>query len=155
VHREQETAARTQVSDGPLPWGSMSFLDNTAPAEPVDYWLELVAPDGQQKWQGHLHVDGTLAARSQFSFAPGFPNPFQVQTQLSYTLPATGQVHVAVYDLRGRLVRELVNGAEAAGPHTVFWDGRDGRGLRTASGIYYARVMHDGMTRNQKIVVMK
>ncbi len=154
VHREEATAARTQVSPGPLPWGSLSYLDTTAPAGPVDYWLELVSPDNDKLWQGPLHVDGD-GVLSQFSFAPGFPNPFRSETQLSYTLPTTGSVRVTVHDLRGRLVRELVNGSEAAGSHVVYWDGRDGSGARVAAGIYYARVLHDGQSRSQKVVVIK
>ncbi|MDX2474049.1 MAG: FlgD immunoglobulin-like domain containing protein [Candidatus Krumholzibacteria bacterium] len=154
VHREQETTARVQVSAGPLPWGSMSFLDATAPDGPVDYWLELVDDAGLKTWQGPLHVDGN-GVLSNFSFAPGFPNPFRTETQLSYTLPATGTVRLAVHDLRGRLVRELVNGTENIGSHTVFWDGRDGAGARVAAGVYYARVVHDGIARSQKVVVMK
>ncbi len=154
VHREQETSTRVQVSAGALPWGAMSFLDTSAPVEPVDYWLELVAPDGQKMWQGPLHVTGTTAAISQFSFAPGFPNPFQTQTRLNYTLPATGAVNVAVFDLRGRLVQELVAGTESAGPHSIVWDGRDRRGGRAAAGVYYARVVHGGVVKSQKIVMM-
>jgi len=154
VHREQETAARTQISAGPLPWGAASFMDNTAPAGPVDYWLELVSPEGEQTWQGPLHVDGA-GVLSQFSFAPGFPNPFQAETQLSYTLPATGSVRVTVHDLRGRLVRELVDATETAGAHAVFWDGRNDVGARVAAGVYYARIGHEGLVRTQKVVVMK
>jgi len=154
VHREQETAARVQVSPGALPWGAMSFLDTTAPAGPVDYWLELVSPAGLKIWQGPLHVDGT-GVSTRFSFAPGFPNPFQHETQLSYVVPASGLVRVSVHDLRGRLVAELVNDTEAVGPHSVFWDGRDSAGARVAAGIYYARVAHAGQVRSQKIVVIK
>lgn len=154
VHREQANVARTQISAGPLPWGAASFLDNTAPAGPVDYWLELVSPAGEQTWQGPLHVDGS-GAPSQFSFAPGFPNPFRTETQLSYILPANGSVRVTVHDLRGRLVRELVDGTETAGAHTVYWDGHNDDGTRVAAGVYYARIGHEGMVRSQKIVVMK
>ncbi len=154
VHREQDTAARVQISSGALPWGTMSFLDATAPAGPVDYWLELVSESGLKSWQGPLHVDGN-GVLSNFSFAPGFPNPFQTETRLSYTLPATGQVRVAVHDLRGRLVHELVNGTKSMGNHTLFWDGRNSSGARVAAGVYYARVQHDGASRSQKIVVIK
>lgn len=154
VHREQATAARVQISAGPLPWGAASFVDRTAPAGPVDYWLELVSPQGQRTWQGPLSVAGDLTA-AQFSFAPGFPNPFRTETQLSYTLPLAGPVRISVHDLRGRLVRELVAGTESAGPHTVFWDGQDNDAARVAAGVYYARIVHEGLVRTQKIVVMK
>jgi len=154
VHREQETAARVQISPGALPWGATSFLDAAAPAGPADYWLELVSPTGTHTWQGPLHVTGE-ASPSQFSFAPGYPNPFVTETQFRYTLVTVGTVRVAVHDLRGRLVRELIDGPESPGVHLVFWDGRDGRGARAAAGVYYARMSHAGNIRTQKIVLMR
>jgi hypothetical protein len=153
VHREQATVARTQISPAALPWGTTSFLDTTAPEGPVDYWLELVSPTGGQTWQGPLSVTGTLPG-TRFSFAPGFPNPFRTETRLAYTLPAAGEVRVTVHDLRGRLVRELVNGRQAGGTQAVNWDGRDNRDARSAAGVYYARIVHEGVVRSQKIVLM-
>jgi len=154
VHREQTTTARVQVSPGPLPRGTVSYLDRTAPAGPVDYWLELVSETGIHLWQGPLHVDG-VGTLSQFSFAPGFPNPFRSETQFSYTLPTAGPVRVTMHDLRGRLVRELVNRSETVGSHSVFWNGRDSSGGRVAAGIYYARITHGGQVRSQKVVIIK
>ena len=154
VHREEPGTARIQVSAGALPWGSTSFLDTTAPAGPVDYWLELIAPQGPTIWQGPLHVTAA-GGLTRFSFAPGSPNPFVAATRLSYELPATGPVRVAVYDLRGHLVRELVAGNQAAGPQNVSWDGRDDNGARSAAGVYYARVTHGGQVLSRTIVLMK
>lgn len=154
VYREQETAARVQVSPGPLPWGSRSYLDTTAPAGPVDYWLELVPDSGAHIWQGPLHIDGT-GTLSQFSFAPGYPNPFRTETRFSYSLPQDCAVQMGIYDLRGHLVRQLVNGTEAEGSHIVFWDGRDSAGGQVAAGVYYARIVQNGQSRSQKVVVIK
>jgi hypothetical protein len=153
VHREQASVARTQVSPSALPWGTTSFLDTTAPEGPVDYWLELAPANGESIWQGPLSAGGTVAD-SRFSFAPGFPNPFRTETRLSFTLPAAGLVRVTVHDLRGRLVKELINGRQSGGTQDVSWDGRDARGARAAAGVYYARVTHEGSIRTQKIVLM-
>ncbi|MCB1184823.1 T9SS type A sorting domain-containing protein [bacterium] len=154
VHREQENTARVQVSPGALPWAATSYVDETAPEGPVDYWLELVSPEGDRSWQGPVGVDGVVFG-SRFAFAPGFPNPFVTETSFAFTLPAGGAVRVTVHDLRGRLVQELAAGTETAGRHVVTWDGRDARGARVAAGMYYARIDFEGQVRSRKIMVMK
>jgi hypothetical protein len=66
------------------------------------------------------------------------PNPFNPSTEIRYTLPARGHVKLALYDVRGRLVRTLVDGHMEAGPHAVEWLGRDNAGRQQASGVYLA-----------------
>jgi len=154
IHRQQATTARVQISAGTLPWGATSFLDATAPAGPVNYWLELVSPTAEHFWQGPLTVTGTSAPTS-FSFAPGFPNPFVTETQLQYSLPTAGMVRVTVHDLRGRLMRNLVDERESRGTHAAFWDGRNDQGGRVAAGVYYARISYAGSVRTQKILVLR
>lgn len=72
------------------------------------------------------------------------PNPFNPQTVLKFETTATGPVRLGVYDLRGRLVRQLVVGDLPAGRHEIRWDGRDGAGQETASGTYLARLRLPG-----------
>ncbi len=69
------------------------------------------------------------------------PNPFSVTTTLEYTVagPATEEVALAVYDLAGRRVRELVRGPQAPGLHEARWDGRGADGARMQSGVYFVR----------------
>ncbi len=79
--------------------------------------------------------------------AGAVPNPFNPRTEIRYTLPGAGPVTLRVHDVRGRLVRELVAGSQAAGPHLVLWDGRDSGGRAVASGTYYARLVFAGRSR--------
>ncbi len=71
------------------------------------------------------------------------PNPFNPQTVIAYDLARTGPVRLDIFDLRGRLVRRLVDESVAAGRHQVRWDGRDGGGREMASGVYLCR-LHAG-----------
>jgi hypothetical protein len=68
------------------------------------------------------------------------PNPFNPRTTLRFRMLAAGRVDLAVFDLRGRLVRRLVDGEFPAGPHEVDWDGRDGARRAAPAGIYIARL---------------
>ena len=63
------------------------------------------------------------------------PNPFGASTTIRYSLRTRQPVSIAIYDIRGALVRELVKETAEGGLHRVVWDGRDGRGRRVGSGI--------------------
>jgi hypothetical protein len=69
-----------------------------------------------------------------------FPNPAAGPIRLEFSLPTAGEAWVTVFDLRGRLVRELRAGALGAGDHALLWDGSDAGGARVASGVYWVRV---------------
>jgi flagellar hook assembly protein FlgD len=84
-----------------------------------------------------------------------YPNPFNPETTIRYTLPAAGRVHVDVFDATGSHVRALVNREQMAGAFTATWDGRDQTGRASASGIYFARIQHNGATRAYKLVMLK
>ncbi len=76
----------------------------------------------------------------QWRLDQNHPNPFNPMTNIGYSLPSAGHVHLAVYDLRGRLVRLLVDQKMEAGAHQTLWDGRDQRGQAVASEVYLARL---------------
>lgn len=82
-----------------------------------------------------LPGSGREAANS-FWLGQNYPNPFNPLTVIRYQLSVISDVSLAVYDLLGRRVQTLVTGRQAAGIHTVQWDGRDARGRAAASGIY-------------------
>ena len=63
------------------------------------------------------------------------PNSFNPATTISYRLPEAGQVKLAVYDLRGRLLAVLMDGKQEADPHSVVWNAP-----HVASGIYFCRL---------------
>jgi len=83
------------------------------------------------------------------------PNPFGDQSVLSFTMPAGGSARLSVYDVAGRLVRTLVDGACPAGPRAVEWDGRDASGKRVAAGVYFAKLNALDETALAKVVLLK
>ena len=72
-----------------------------------------------------------------------FPNPFNPQVRISYTVPGrtgTFAVSLRVYDIRQKLVLELVNKRQRPGSYSVRWDGRDAAGLSVGAGVYFYRL---------------
>ena len=67
------------------------------------------------------------------------PNPFNPGTVISFDLPRAERARLTVYDLRGRLVRTLVDGIRG-GRQSVTWDGRDRDGRSVAAGVYLVRL---------------
>jgi hypothetical protein len=89
------------------------------------------------------------------SLLPNVPNPFNPATEIRFTLADPVHVKLAIYDLRGRLVRTLLDGAQPAGPGSVRWDGRTEAGAGVAAGVYHAlmRTPYGNFTR--KLVLVK
>ena len=83
------------------------------------------------------------------------PNPSNSTTRLAFDLPDPGFVTVSVLDLRGRLVRQLVNGELGRGAHVVHWNGIDARGDGVQSGVYAVRIEALGSSFATKIVLVK
>ena len=83
-----------------------------------------------------------------------YPNPFNPRTTVSYTVPSRGTVRINVYDLRGAYVTTLFEGERAAGAYSIEWDGL-ANGSVVGSGIYFARIEHNGTTRSKKMVLLK
>jgi len=114
-----------------VPWTSESghFLANTSPAPP--------------------EVAGLVLGQNH-------PNPFNPSTAIAFRLPEDQQVSLRVYDLSGRLVRNLI-AAETlhAGPHEAVWWGRDDSGRRVASGTYVYRLEAGAFSRTKRMVLVK
>jgi hypothetical protein len=83
------------------------------------------------------------------------PNPFNPQTTIWYDLPRRGPVNLALYDLRGRLVRTLVDGIREPGRHAAVWDGRDHAGGVAAAGVYFVRVRSGDGEVTRKVLLAK
>ena len=93
--------------------------------------------------------------RSYVLSVSAYPNPFNPQTTIRYTVPSAGRVKVAIYDARGARVATLVDEEKAAGAYAEAWTGRDARGSPVTSGVYFARVSHPLGSRSYKIVLLK
>jgi predicted outer membrane repeat protein len=83
------------------------------------------------------------------------PNPFFPRTTLSFELPRSGPVRLAVYDAAGRFVRTLAEGTYAAGPHEKVWDGRDAQGRPLPSGVYFGRLEAGGVRNSRALVLTR
>lgn len=85
-----------------------------------------------------------------FALAQNYPNPFNPSTQISFSLPKASHVKLEVFNILGQQVEVLVDAEQAAGEHSVTFDG-SGR----SSGIYFYRLTWDGGAATKKMAFMK
>ena len=84
-----------------------------------------------------------------------FPNPFNAQTMVQFSLPKEGRVRLEIYDVIGQLVRSLADDSFRAGVHRLTWDGMDRQGRGVASGIYLLRMRSGEFVAMQKMLLLR
>ena len=90
-----------------------------------------------------------------YGLAQNFPNPFNPQTEIRFELPYANNTRLSIYDLRGRLVKDLVSGHMIAGRHSVIWMGKDHAGRQVASGVYYYQITSGKFTETRRMTLVK
>ena len=83
------------------------------------------------------------------------PNPFNPRTTVSLDVAHGGRARLAVYDLRGRLVRVLRDGVVDAGRVDAVWNGRDAAGREAPAGVYLLRAEWAGATASAKLALVR
>lgn len=83
------------------------------------------------------------------------PNPFDAETRIDFTLAASANVTVGIYDEAGRLIRTIAEASMSAGEHSLVWDGRDAQGLQMPSGTYFYRVDIGSVAGAKQMVHMR
>jgi hypothetical protein len=84
-----------------------------------------------------------------------YPNPFNAQTRIRFTLKAAGDVEVRIFNLLGQTVRQVRLAGLTAGSHSWVWDGREHRGGTAPSGVYFYRVESGGSAAVRRMVLLK
>jgi hypothetical protein len=138
--------------------------DTSVNLGPVDCnWFTIAAVNASGYSSGFAAVvqqdatatNTTHTVAHRFVLHPNMPNPFNPYTRIDFELDQARPVRLAVYDLAGRLVRRLVDRSLESGRHNTVWDGRDDRGLRVASGIYFYRLESGDLLQTRKMVLLK
>ncbi|MDD4232370.1 MAG: choice-of-anchor J domain-containing protein [Candidatus Cloacimonetes bacterium] len=84
-----------------------------------------------------------------------YPNPFNPETTIRYSVKDNGPVSLEIYNLKGQLVKRLVNTEKAAGEHTVIWNGTDMNNRNVSSGVYFYKMTSGKYSASKKMIMMK
>ena len=84
-----------------------------------------------------------------------YPNPFNPETTISFSLKENGPVLLDIYNLKGQKVKTLVNEVMTSGKHNVVWNGTDENNRSVASGVYFYKMRNGKFSSTKKMILMK
>ena len=127
-------------------WQTTCYLVNTdGSLRPAFNWLAQYVKD---------HPTGVAITTSvqpaEFALQQNFPNPFNPETEIRYSIPAASKVTLRIFDVLGREVQTLVNGVESSGTHTVTLKAQN-----LSSGVYFYRLTTGRYSATKKLLLLK
>jgi len=84
-----------------------------------------------------------------------YPNPFASYTTITYSIPEDGKVKLSIYNLKGQLVKKLVNEIQEIGAYTEIWDGKNSQGKLVRSGVYFYQIKQNGKSKTKKMILVR
>lgn len=90
-----------------------------------------------------------------FQLRSNYPNPFNPDTNISFTIPSEQKVKLAIYNIKGQKVKELINGNCKSGKHSIVWNGNDDNGKQVGSGLYFYKLKTDKKELVKKMLLLR
>jgi hypothetical protein len=129
--------------------GSTEFDGRTLTSESVPPW------DGRILLRPGILLDTGTPWVARGKLNQNQPNPFNPGTRIDFQLLAPESVHLAVYDIRGRLVRVLLDAPLPAGDAVARWDGTDRLNRPVHSGVYIYRLETPSFSESKKMTLVR
>ena len=104
---------------------------------------------------GSLGLDEDASLATIYNVYQNFPNPFNPVTTISYSLPKAGPVSIVIYDMMGRLVRDLVSEYQSSGYKSIKWDATNNLGESVSAGMYFYKVDFGELKQVRKMLYIK
>ncbi len=139
-----------------------------APGDTVSFEFEAVPPEAGKTRHWFLVTNGVYSSTAplgydqvqpelsvptyQFALGAARPNPTSGDVSIDYTLATESNVSLRIYNVAGRLVRDLVGERQKAGPYDLVWNLRDNGGVHVPSGVYFYRLVADEWMSQKKVV---
>lgn len=127
-----------------------SLFDEAYEAKPAYYAVQEVLenfPTGM--------IDSPENHPGDFQLHDNYPNPFHSTTSITYSLPESAHVEIAVYSTTGQRIVTLVNEEKAAGNHQISWNAKNSAGRSIPSEIYLYRMKVNDYTRTCKMMLLE
>lgn len=102
-----------------------------------------------------VDVDDLANFPDEYALLPNYPNPFNPSTTINYELPKQTAVSLIIYDIRGKHVAILQDGAKPSGNYEVRWNGMDNSGNQVSTGVYFCRLQAGEFSKTIKMVYLR
>jgi flagellar hook assembly protein FlgD len=90
-----------------------------------------------------------------FNLYQNMPNPFSSQTAIRYSIPSECNVSLSIYDISGKLVKNLVDETMNKGVYAVSWNGNDNNGRKVGQGAYFYILKTAGENIQKKMLLLR
>ncbi len=133
----------------------------------VTYWYKLIAHD----IDGSKQTFGPISAKLQnnngdlqtinssipekLTLEQNFPNPFNLSTEIRFTVPTATNVQLTIFDLNGKKIIDLLNEAIEPGQYKINWNVKDAAGKIVPSGVYFYRLIQGNNVLSRKMLLTK
>jgi len=101
----------------------------------------------------------SLPIPKSFSISQNYPNPFNPSTTIEFAIPESNlegvKVNLSIFNVRGQLIKTLVNEIKSPGYYEIHWNGTNDWGERVSSGIYFYQIVAGDFRSTKKLVVLK
>jgi hypothetical protein len=105
---------------------------------------------------GYYFIGPYITVPEASSFAvKAYPNPFNPLVRIQFNLPGASHLELKIFNVRGELVRTLLDDFHAQGSDFAIWAGQDQAGHAVASGVYFYQLVWEGGTVRDKIVLLR
>jgi hypothetical protein len=137
---------------------SYRYEDTDLLSEDTYYRLKQIDLDGSFEYSREILVSRNLPER--FVLSQNFPNPFNPVTTIAFELPelagsTNARTIMNVYDIRGHLVKTLIDEQRNHGAYQVNWDGTDNMKQPVSSGVYIYTLQYDSFKQSRKLLFVK
>lgn len=112
-------------------------------------------PSLKIEFDNALSDDDPILVRLTSKLGANYPNPFNPSTTIAFDIHENTNVLLEVYNVKGQLVKTLVNKHFDRGQHTVTWDGKNDNGTTVSSGIYLYKMKTNSHNEVKKMLMMK
>jgi hypothetical protein len=121
------------------------------------YYYKLADIDfnANSTFHGPISVSVEAMTPSKYVLEQSYPNPFNPETAINFSIKQTGKVSLKIYNVQGQLIRSLVDANKLAGSYSIIWNGTDDQGTRVSSGTYLYTLKVNGFEDTKKLVFMK
>ena len=100
-------------------------------------------------------IADNIVSPSVFKLMQNYPNPFNPSTLIDFEVFETSKVSLNVYDLSGRLVKNLLSGNLNSGAYSIEWNGKNTNGISAAAGVYFYSISSGKSTLIKKMSLIK
>ncbi|MFA7214262.1 MAG: carboxypeptidase regulatory-like domain-containing protein, partial [Candidatus Cloacimonadaceae bacterium] len=147
--------------EAPLEWTEFTYDLSAYADQQIHIGIQCVSNDcfiflvDDVKVTGAVSNEDGVAPVYTTALKGNYPNPFNPETNISFSMKDAGPVSIEIYNVKGQLVRKLVNDVREAGDHTVVWNGKDNNNRAVSSGIYYFKMNTGKYSSTKKMIMMK